>query len=1011
MRTKLEGIMGVCRRVGAVSALLAASTFANAETAKKVESCAEAQAALAANAAAPTARCWDFESGLGGWTVTGTAFDNQPTWGDNVSAQRIYQSGDVREQLDSIGGDYWRTPHPIGHQGNRWIGTYENRRTATEPWARTQGDAPTGTATSPAFTITRDFITFLIGGGAGSANVHIRLEVNDPFLGWVQAWDYPRNLPLKTTPQGASSELLVRQAWRTDDLSGLKGKEARIVIQDGATGSWGHINVDHILHTNTWPDDWAGANQPVWGFADAHAHPGNHLGFRNDDAGDGHLFHGSPGTSLDDDPHDHMPSCDGTGHGSNNHGPPQLIAKLEAASFGVAPAKSNWSGNYAERPAAFPGNNSYTGMHPAGGMQAAGPDLVAWPYWWTRAHQQMYVEWIRRSYDGGLRLMVASAGHAEMLAAFMRTQRMLGFRSDYAAMYLFADHMRRLADSNQDWMEIATSPRHAREIIRANKVAIVLGTEVEDIGDKCAGDFTSLYTEDRYNESVLDAFDYYHDANNFTARLDKNLVEARSCTTKSEWEARIDNLYSAGFRVLTPIHLTNNDLGGAAVYSDLFHPLQKFTRGEWFSAEPSSQVSFFLGSETKQYAWKRDALGPVNTSLFSDQLAPNPTVAGQGHINSVGLSDNGGFVLREMKKRGMVIDVAHMGLKTREKVLGLGTHALDSIVSPGCDVQSSAACRAKAYPVIASHAGFRDLAMDGKGTENDLSWQQIGQIKLIGGTVAVGTSSADVRHVNETPFGGTAWSGVYVQNVANDCAGSSRSWVQSYVYALRVMGPAGVTLGTDINGLEHQLNPRFGTTACYARGNVPRAVFRAYDGTTLIDFASHVPFNYNKQLIHFEMSNPGLNAGSAGAQALRQRSQPGLNYAHYAGTAPRAGSVYYSGLKLPDGFAIQMHNQNFAHASTAGFGSFTSTSMDALSSLPAINASRTGTRTFDLNYDGLAHYGMLPDLLQDARTVGVSREQLGPLFQSAESFIRTWEKACSLTDPNDLEAAPSRGCS
>src|SRR4051812_79522 len=32
---------------------------------------------------------WGFEKGLAGWTKEGTAFNNQPTLGDNVASQRV----------------------------------------------------------------------------------------------------------------------------------------------------------------------------------------------------------------------------------------------------------------------------------------------------------------------------------------------------------------------------------------------------------------------------------------------------------------------------------------------------------------------------------------------------------------------------------------------------------------------------------------------------------------------------------------------------------------------------------------------------------------------------------------------------------------------------------------------------------------------------------------------------------------------------------------------------------
>ena len=64
----------------------------------------------------------------------------------------------------------------------------------------------------------------------------------------------------------------------------------------------------------------------------------------------------------------------------------------------------------------------------------------------------------------------------------------------------------------------------------------------------------------------------------------------------------------------------------------------------------------------------------------------------------------------------------------------------------------------------------------------------------------------------------------------------------------------------------------------------------------------------------------------------------------------------------------------------------------------------TGERTFDFNIDGLAHVGMLPDLIADMRTIGVSSQELEPLFQSAEAYVALWERAENATAP---DARPS----
>jgi len=57
-----------------------------------------------------------------------------------------------------------------------------------------------------------------------------------------------------------------------------------------------------------------------------------------------------------------------------------------------------------------------------------------------------------------------------------------------------------------------------------------------------------------------------------------------------------------------------------------------------------------------------------------------------------------------------------------------------------------------------------------------------------------------------------------------------------------------------------------------------------------------------------------------------------------------------------------------------------------------LKRSRAGQRDFDINIDGVAHYGMLPDLVQDLKNVGLTDDDLLPFFRSAEDYIQTWEK-------------------
>src|SRR5262249_30279634 len=41
-----------------------------------------------------------------------------------------------------------------------------------------------------------------------------------------------------------------RLDWHTWDVSALAGKKAIIQIVDNHTGGWGHINIDHIIHSD-----------------------------------------------------------------------------------------------------------------------------------------------------------------------------------------------------------------------------------------------------------------------------------------------------------------------------------------------------------------------------------------------------------------------------------------------------------------------------------------------------------------------------------------------------------------------------------------------------------------------------------------------------------------------------------------------------------------------------------------------------------------------------------------
>jgi fructan beta-fructosidase len=103
------------------------------------------------------------------------------------------------------------------------------------------GDDSIGVLTSPEFLIERRYISFLIGGGR-SEQLVLELEL-------TKDGEVVRRASGGNTSPGGS-ERLASEWW---DVADLIGKKARLRIRDNAQGSWGHLNVDHLVQTNQRP--------------------------------------------------------------------------------------------------------------------------------------------------------------------------------------------------------------------------------------------------------------------------------------------------------------------------------------------------------------------------------------------------------------------------------------------------------------------------------------------------------------------------------------------------------------------------------------------------------------------------------------------------------------------------------------------------------------------------------------------------------------------------------------
>ena len=148
----------------------------------------------------------DFEGGTyGDWKTTGEAFGPGPA------------RGTLPGQMDVT-----------GYRGKGLVNSFF------------KGDGTTGTLTSAPVRVERRYLSFLIGGGAHAGKTCMNL---------IRGGEVVRTATGSNSAPGGSEEL-EPLAW---DLEDLAGETVTIRIVDDARGGWGHVNVDHIVQTDTRP--------------------------------------------------------------------------------------------------------------------------------------------------------------------------------------------------------------------------------------------------------------------------------------------------------------------------------------------------------------------------------------------------------------------------------------------------------------------------------------------------------------------------------------------------------------------------------------------------------------------------------------------------------------------------------------------------------------------------------------------------------------------------------------
>ena len=486
------------------------------------------------------------------------------------------------------------------------------------------------------------------------------------------------------------------------------------------------------------PPPLSAPGAPLKGFVDLHTHPLSNLGFG------GKLLYGGVdvGSLLPADPDCHhnvraTSIQQALGHDNSTHGGVNVF--------------SNTCGDYLRAAVIHATQQGTPGAADEPDDSSGAPNFPNWPVWNDITHQKMWVDWIRRAYVGGLRVMVALAVNNKTLGD-MTAGPGDGPTDDKASADLQIAETKAFVGRHSDFMEIAFTSADLQRVVWSNKLAVVLGVEIDDIGD---------------------------------------LNKLGRPPEPAEIDAAVGHLFDEGVRYVFPVHLIDNQFGATAVYQDIFNYSNRREAGRWWDLVCDPSISYHFGAQNAFQGFLANAgvvakLGPGWDVIFNSA----PSYPNCGQVNRSGLTAQGTAAVKEMMKRGMLIDIDHMSDKSKNETIEI---AKSQSVGEG-------AARITGYPLNSGHAGLRGFFPQrvartaGDVNERSMTTAQYEEIRELHGMAGVGSANFDAYE-----------------------------WAEMYQHVIAAMGNPTATdsgviaaFGTDTDGLAMGMPNRPGSRVQYS---------------------------------------------------------------------------------------------------------------------------------------------------------------------------------------------------
>jgi microsomal dipeptidase-like Zn-dependent dipeptidase len=317
-----------------------------------------------------------------------------------------------------------------------------------------------------------------------------------------------------------------------------------------------------------------------------------------------------------------------------------------------------------------------TGTHDTHGW----PSFKGWPTYNSMTHQQAYYVWLERAWRAGMRMVVAQTADDEPLCRIepRRMTRTCSETSSILAQIRTLKGLQSYVDAQsggpgKGWFRLVYSPAQAQAVMRAGKLAVMIGIESSDL-------------------------------------FGCSETDGRAGCTRSDINRGLAMYKRLGVRGMFVAHWVDNAFSGAALEGGtkgvFINILNRFQTGSYFrtSACPGPGQGVTVTTLSAGLLKALASFFPAAKSIAND---PMPAYPSGLQCNSDGLTSLGRYLITRMMAEHMLIEVDHLSERARDEVLAMAAKAH--------------------YPLISSH----------NGTGGEWTPAELRQLYKLGGFAAV----------------------------------------------------------------------------------------------------------------------------------------------------------------------------------------------------------------------------------------------------------------------------------